>query len=563
MTRRVKKSPKGSDAMLAPEDVADTVVKGLAEERFLILSHPVTQESAGCRRCEASTRASDRNDSGTACAGPSGWLRPAPRSSLRAMNPTPGDPPTPGSTIAGKFRVISQIGKGGMGVVVAAENLVTGKLVAIKWVPRHGSESDARFLREARAAASIRHPNVVDVYDIVEDGDNVFMVMELLEGEPLTAMLRRGDTPAYELIALIIEAMRGVAAAHRKQVIHRDIKPDNIFLACVADRTQRMAKVVDFGISKVDDPDTQTLTQSNTPLGTPLYMSYEQLEARRDVDARTDVYAFGVILYEALTGALPYEANTLAELIFKIVLGPAPAPRQRRPDLPLALDAVVRKAVAKDRADRYGSMEALIDALTPFAARESWAGASLSVTARALSDTIPSQSSHSVRVPARKRVALRSALLALVLVGAAVLWLMFNTPAQTAERARAEPVTDRSAATSQSLPPSAAPLVAADPAQPTAAGEARATPEPPREPAKKSGVSSPSIGAAGRRTPATQGAARSKRPSAANAREQAPVERDEVGSVRDTAESAPPKPASAQTPQDSALRAGRPLLQEF
>lgn len=477
------------------------------------------------------------------------------------MNPMPADPPTPGCTIGGKFRVISQIGRGGMGVVVAAENLLTGKLVAIKWVPRSGDENDARFLREARVAASVRHPNVVDVYDVVQDGDNVFMVMELLEGEPLTAVLRRGDTPAYELIGLIIEAMRGVAAAHRKQVIHRDIKPDNIFLARVPDRSLLMPKVVDFGISKIEDPNAQRLTQSNTPMGTPLYMSYEQLEARRDVDVRADVYAFGVIIYEALTGALPYEANTLAELIFKIVLGPVPSPRLRRPDLPLALDAIVTKAVAKDRADRYSSMEALIEALTPFAARESWAGASLAVTARALSDTIPSQSLHeSLRAPARKRVAWRSALVALVLVVGGALWFVLDPPAHTAKRVRAKHVTDRSAATSQPPPSAAAQLRVPDPplASPESVEEPVVAPTPIRETAKKGGAPSQSVGAPGRRSPATQGAASSKR-AAANAREK-PQNPSEAS---DPAEPAPPKPVEAQTPKDSALRAGRPLLQEF
>lgn len=483
------------------------------------------------------------------------------------MNLSPADPPTPGSTIGGKFRVVSQIGRGGMGVVLAAENLLTGKLVAIKWVPRCGDENDARFMREARVAASIRHPNVVDVYDVVQDGDNVFMVMELLEGEPLTAVLRRGDTPAFELIGLLIEAMRGVSAAHRKQVIHRDIKPDNIFLARVPDRAQLVPKVVDFGISKIEEPDAQRLTQSNTPMGTPLYMSYEQLEARRDVDARADVYAFGVIVYEALTGALPYEANTLAELIFKIVLGPAPAPRQRRPDLPLALDAIVRKAVAKDRVDRYPSVDALIEALTPFASPKSWAGASLSVTARALSDTIPSQSLHfdTDRGATRKRAPWRPALLALVLVAAGALWVMRKTPAKH--------VTDRSAATSSStLPPTAA-VVAADkvaaPPPPSAASAEPAipavepaptpAPTPTREPAKKGGVSTHSVGSTTRRAPAGQGTASSKRASS-NMREKAQIDKLEAS---DTAEPAPPKPPEAQTPQDSALRAGRPLLQEF
>jgi eukaryotic-like serine/threonine-protein kinase len=222
------------------------------------------------------------------------------QSPARAASHSHNDAPAVGSVLAGRFRVLRQLGEGGMGVVLEAENTQTGKRVAIKWLRAAlASQPDAveRFLREARASARVRHPNVVDVYDVVQEADSAFLVMELLEGELLTAVLERGGIPAHELIALLLDAMRGVAAAHKQGVIHRDIKPDNIFLEFESDRGRRTPKVLDFGISKLSAGEPLSLTQAGVTLGTPLYMSLEQLRGADDIDERTDVYAFGVILY--------------------------------------------------------------------------------------------------------------------------------------------------------------------------------------------------------------------------------------------------------------------------
>jgi eukaryotic-like serine/threonine-protein kinase len=503
--------------------------------------------------------------------------------------------PQPGSIIGGKFCVISQIGKGGMGVVYEAENLVTGKRVAIKWVQREAAvdgQSSERFLREARAAARIRHANVVDVYDVVRDGDTVFMVMELLEGEPFSALLARRETPAHALVALLLGAMRGVASAHKKHVIHRDIKPDNIFLARVDDSAQRTPKVVDFGISKLCDPDAQPLTRSNMPMGTPLYMSYEQLEAARDVDARTDVYGFGVILYEALTGSLPYQANTLTELICKILSAPPAAPRQLRPELPVAVEAIIVKAIAQDRDERYASLEALIEALTPFAAESAWVEASIA------SGPGPRQSTRArgVRWPALVTLG------AVLGAGAgAALWLSQNASVQaTEERIQALtalPLQQPSAAVTAAnvsapsgvaadvshAPPSAArtevanaaPSAPAEAAKPVATSEVTAaTPTlPAPAPRRSVPVSNSRVVVAGAKTPVTPSAAlatavssEAVRPAAALARETAvpsePARPAVTPSAASPAEA--PVPAVKQpTAQDAELRAGRPLLQEF
>ena len=288
----------------------------------------------------------------------------------------PNTAPDVGSLLAQKYRVLRRIGEGGMGVVVEAENTLTGKRVAIKWMhPQVAARPDAleRFMREARASARVRHPNVVDVYDVVQDPSGVFLVMELLEGEPLSMLLDRGGVPAYEVIGLLVEAMRGVAAAHRQGIVHRDIKPDNIFLAREPDRPIRTPKVLDFGISKLNDANERlTLTATGATLGTPLYMSYEQLAGAKDVDARSDIYAFGVILYEALAGQPPYVAHSFPELIVKLVNQPPTPLREVRPDIPVALESLVASAMARERERRPASLEALIRALEPYATKNSF-----------------------------------------------------------------------------------------------------------------------------------------------------------------------------------------------
>ncbi len=293
------------------------------------------------------------------------------------------EPPLPlppeGALLSATYRVLRQIGEGGMGVVLEAEHVPSGRRVAIKWMhPQQAGRPGAaeRTLREARAMARVSHPNVVEVLDVVQDGGAVCIVMELLEGAALSAVLERRELPDHGVIALLIEAMRGVAAAHDEGIVHRDIKPDNIYLAHVSDRVGPLPKVLDFGISKFAEQSGPSLTRTGTALGTPMYMSYEQLCGVRDIDARTDVYAFGAILYEALGGQPPYEAETLPQLIVKISNG-RPIPLGKlRPDLPPALLRVVRRAMARDREQRTPSIDALIAELEPYATIDGFTTAS-------------------------------------------------------------------------------------------------------------------------------------------------------------------------------------------
>jgi len=279
--------------------------------------------------------------------------------------------PGTGALLGGKYRVIAKVGEGGMGTVFRAENIVTGKQVAVKWMHPHvaaNSDAAARLLREAQAASRLTHPNVVDVYDIVQDDHTLFLVMELLEGETLGSCLQRDPHPKiFEFIALLLPAMEGVAAAHDKGVIHRDLKPDNIFLVRVPGTTGVTAKVVDFGIAKVAGTLGLTLTETGMSLGTPLYMSLEQLRGDKDVDARTDVYAFGVILYEAITGHMPYSATTLSELAIKVATTDAVPVKELRPDVPTQLARVVDWAIARKREQRLPNVRALIQELDAFA----------------------------------------------------------------------------------------------------------------------------------------------------------------------------------------------------
>jgi serine/threonine-protein kinase len=287
--------------------------------------------------------------------------------------PVPTGPgvPVPGDVISGKYRIEECLGKGGMGMVFRATHLLSEKRVALKWMLRPASDPQAtgRFVREARAAARIDHANVVDVYDVGEHGGFGYLVMELLRGESLWDRLGRGTLGITDAVNLVLPAMRGVAAAHAAGVIHRDLKPHNLFLCAGPDGAAREAKVLDFGISSFINADATdpTLTMEGTILGTPAYMSPEQLRSSVKLDPRTDVYSMGVILYEAVTGRVPFEEPSFTSLVLAIANTEPPPPSRLRPELAPELERVIMRAVARNRDERYQDMASFIAALEPFA----------------------------------------------------------------------------------------------------------------------------------------------------------------------------------------------------
>ncbi|MDB4989920.1 MAG: serine/threonine protein kinase, partial [Myxococcaceae bacterium] len=210
---------------------------------------------------------------------------------------------------------------------------------------------------------------VVDVFDVGRDGDILYIVMELLEGKPLSELLHDSSLTLEEALIVLLRAMEGVAAAHEHGVVHRDLKPDNIFVCVGASGRLDDPRVLDFGISKLEDAAGDQLTRTGVALGTPYYMSMEQLKGQRDLDARVDVYALGVILYEAIAGDPPFVADSVSALAIKVITEQPVHLGQLRPDLPEGLADVVMKALSRERDDRHRSVRALIEALRAYVPR--------------------------------------------------------------------------------------------------------------------------------------------------------------------------------------------------
>jgi len=291
----------------------------------------------------------------------------------------------PGDVLAGKYLVDRVLGVGGMGVVVAATHTQLDQRVAIKFLLPSmlpNREVVERFQREARAAAKIRSEHVVRVSDVGQLDKGVpYIVMEFLEGRDLGELLqRRGVLPIPLAVDYLLEACEALAEAHAAGIVHRDLKPANLFLARQADDSE-IVKVLDFGISKQILPESAlqsnpSLTKTTDVFGSPTYMSPEQLKASRDVDARSDIWSLGVILYELLAGKPPFGGGTVAEIFGAILHRPAPRLREQRKDAPPELERLLLRCLEKDAANRVQNVGDLAEALHVFgsdAARESTA----------------------------------------------------------------------------------------------------------------------------------------------------------------------------------------------
>lgn len=280
----------------------------------------------------------------------------------------------PGDLVGGRYEIVRLLGAGGMGAVYEARHKVINRVVAIKvlhpQIAMHPQYA-GRFLQEAKAAAELSHKHIVQLTDYGLDGERPYMVMEYLHGESFGATLKReGRLPIERVVAVMDPVLRALAFAHDRGVIHRDIKPDNIFLA-KDDEGEVTPKIVDFGIAKRQDESVQ-LTTAGAALGTPAYMAPEQIMASKSVTPAADQYAVGVTMYEALTGENPYTAETLnAFIVAKATQDPRPI-TEHRPDLDPVFAAIVMRTLARNPEDRFPSVSALREALAP------WRGATLS-----------------------------------------------------------------------------------------------------------------------------------------------------------------------------------------
>ncbi|WP_437947078.1 serine/threonine-protein kinase [Sorangium sp. So ce296] len=438
----------------------------------------------------------------------------------------------PGDVLLGKYRVESVLGRGAMGLVVAARHLALDDRVAIKvLLPRYVQDPEIlqRFLREGRAAVRIRSPHVVRVADVgtLENGAP-YMVMDHLEGKDLAAVLAESGPLSIPLaVDLVLQACEALAEAHAQGIVHRDVKPSNLFLTRNADGSP-CVKVLDFGISKMSHAEDHALTRVGGVLGSPLYMSPEQLRSASDVDGRADIYSLGVVLFQLLTGRTPFVALELAQLVYLVTQGEPQRPRALRPDLPEPLEQAILTAIARDRDRRFPTAADFALALVPFAPPHLRAaaerlfgalrgalpagappqgGAVLAASAPGAATAaaaMPADGAHTIvpvgttnRRPASldRRVLPIALGLGLAVVASGVFLSRPSpetAPTEAAQGAQAEP---------RAAPPSAAPSVAIEPSasaapSPAAAELPPAAAEPPPAAAKPSASAAPPPGAA-------------------------------------------------------------------
>lgn len=271
----------------------------------------------------------------------------------------------PGLIISGKYCLEEPLSRGGMGSVWIARHVHLGSPIAIKFMDPGLAGTPAyraRFEREARAAAHLRSPHIVHVQDYGVEEDTPYIVMELLHGESLADRLQRCvRLPLADTARILIQLSKGLRRAHENGLVHRDLKPANLFLAAFED--DEILKILDFGIAKETTPLLSgDITQSGQVLGSPYYMSPEQIRGAKDLDHRSDIWAVGVIVFRMVTGQLPFQGQVMGEVLARIVAEAPPRATELAPDLPHTLDAFFEKALARNPADRYASVRDLVEA---------------------------------------------------------------------------------------------------------------------------------------------------------------------------------------------------------
>ncbi len=252
----------------------------------------------------------------------------------------------------GRFKVLDQLGRGAMGIVYRAHDDMLRRTVAIKTVALTGSSKErdmheARFLQEARAAGALNHPSIVTIYDVGREGDTAFIAMELVEGKDLRDLIADVTLPPSRSVAIAAAVAEGLAFAHERGIVHRDIKPGNIMVL-----DDGRVKIMDFGIARLTEPAVKT--QTGVLLGSPQYMAPEQIIGQ-PLDHRADIFSLGLVLYEMLTGTKAFQGGDIPELTFKLANLPAAPPSHLAPDLPPVIDFIVARALKKRPDERYSS----------------------------------------------------------------------------------------------------------------------------------------------------------------------------------------------------------------
>ncbi len=273
----------------------------------------------------------------------------------------------------GRYRIVEQLGQGGMATVYKAYHAELDRYVALKVLhPAFLEEASflARFQREARVVAKLEHPNIVPIYDYAEHEGRPYLVMKFIEGETLKVRLGRGSIDASEVVRIVEAVGAALSYAHRRGILHRDIKPSNVLLG-----KDGQIYLADFGLARIAQSGESTLT-SDMIVGTPQYISPEQAMGKKDLDEGTDIYSFGVMLYELIVGRVPFNADTPFSIIHDHIYSPLPLPSQLNVDIPPEVERVLLKALAKERSDRYRDVDALVTAFleawkegSPIAAR--------------------------------------------------------------------------------------------------------------------------------------------------------------------------------------------------
>ncbi|WP_437487129.1 serine/threonine-protein kinase [Sorangium sp. So ce1014] len=312
-----------------------------------------------------------------------------------------------GDVLLGKYRVERVLGKGGMGLVVAARHLQLGELFAIKFLLPSTPEQPElfeRFVREARAAARLRSDHVARVHDVGRtEAGAPYMVLEYLQGSDLRDLVRKqGPLPVDDAVLFVLQACDGIAEAHATGIVHRDLKPANLFLIRRPNGSPSV-KVLDFGVSKQTGTDEVELTTTGAMLGSPMYMAPEQVACSKSVDARADIWAMGAVLYELVTGRRPFDAETVLMLVALVVQAEPALPSELRPDLPRAVEAVILRCMRKRPEERFQSIgelaAALREALAP-AALAAFDGATIAHPVRSSVASTPDLRPSSVPSPA-------------------------------------------------------------------------------------------------------------------------------------------------------------------